>query len=222
MHKIYADWRQVFDEYDPPRFAVAEASVHPRRRARYTAGDSLGPGVQLRDAGCRLADRRLPPGDRFGVWPTCARTGATTTWLLGCHDGPRVASRYGLPLADDKNLQRVARDWIQSDGREPTLDAALGSVGPARPSLILLALPGSTYVYQGEELGLQEVPDLPPEIAAGSDGHPVEVEKGRDGCRVPLPWTTSGPSLGFGPGTGGTTATGLVRALRGEHPGRRS
>ena len=64
----------------------------------------------------------------------------------------------------------------------------------------MLALPGSAYLYQGEELGLHEVPDIP----AGLLQDPVYTrtagtEKGRDGCRVPLPWTADGPSFGFGP-----------------------
>lgn len=65
----------------------------------------------------------------------------------------------------------------------------------------MLALPGSSYLYQGEELGLPEVADLPTEVLQDpiweQTGH---VRKGRDGCRVPLPWTTTGPSYGFGPG----------------------
>ncbi len=66
-------------------------------------------------------------------------------------------------------------------------------------TLLLLALPGSTYIYQGEELGLPEVWDLPPEVlddpAWNNSGH---TQKGRDGCRVPIPWTSDGPSFGFG------------------------
>jgi alpha-glucosidase len=65
----------------------------------------------------------------------------------------------------------------------------------------MLALPGSAYVYQGEELGLPDVTDLPDEVrqdpayfrGAGQDGF-------RDGCRVPIPWTRTGPSYGFGDG----------------------
>ncbi|MGD0244682.1 MAG: hypothetical protein ABSB59_30745 [Streptosporangiaceae bacterium] len=65
----------------------------------------------------------------------------------------------------------------------------------------MLALPGSAYLYQGEELGLHEVPDIPPDmiqdpVFSRSRG----AEKGRDGCRVPLPWTAGGTSFGFGPG----------------------
>ncbi|MEZ5340868.1 MAG: hypothetical protein R2706_05315, partial [Acidimicrobiales bacterium] len=60
---------------------------------------------------------------------------------------------------------------------------------------------GSTYLYQGEELGLAEVWDLPLDVL----DDPVweqsnHTAKGRDGCRVPLPWEESGPSYGFGPG----------------------
>ena len=65
----------------------------------------------------------------------------------------------------------------------------------------MLALPGSAYLYQGEELGLHEVPDIPEDLIqdpvfSRSRG----AEKGRDGCRVPLPWTAGGTSFGFGPG----------------------
>ncbi len=199
VHKIYADWRRIFNAYDPPRFAVAEASVHPRRRARYTADDSLGQAFnfEMQDADWRIVDYRRVIDSGLA---DMRATGATTTWLLGCHDGPRVASRYGLPLAEDKNLQRVARDWIQADGRFPALDAERGERRARAAVLILLALPGSTYIYQGDELGLQEVPDLPPDSLQDPMATRSSVEKGRDGCRVPLPWTTAGPSLGFGPG----------------------
>ena len=64
LQLVYRDWRALFDSYDPPRFAVAEASVHPSRRARYAAPTSLGPGLQLRHAGSQLATRQLPDGDR--------------------------------------------------------------------------------------------------------------------------------------------------------------
>ncbi len=65
----------------------------------------------------------------------------------------------------------------------------------------MLALPGSAYVYQGEELGLPEVADLPVEVLQDPIWEQTgRVRKGRDGCRVPLPWTTAGPSYGFGPG----------------------
>ncbi|WP_026377683.1 glycoside hydrolase family 13 protein [Aestuariimicrobium kwangyangense] len=200
VHEIYADWRRVFDEYDPPRFAVAEAAVHPTRRARYASPEGLGQAFnfQMQEAGFQpdefravidagLADMRV--------------SGSTTTWLLGCHDTLRVATRYGLPRDPDLNSHQVGQRWLLTNGAEPVADLALGERRARAAALVLLALPGATYVYQGDELGLHEVPDLPPEslqdpIATRSRG----TAKGRDGCRVPLPWTPDGPSFGFGPG----------------------
>jgi alpha-glucosidase len=94
----------------------------------------------------------------------------------------------------------VAQSWLRCEGEAPPLDRALGERRARAAVLLLLALPGSTYLYQGDELGLHEVGDLPADlledpIAARSGGR----WKGRDGCRVPLPWAPDGPSLGFGP-----------------------
>jgi len=64
--------------------------------------------------------------------------------------------------------------------------------------MILLALHGSAYIYQGEELGLHEVADLPAEALEDPMASRSATEKGRDGCRVPLPWNVDEPSFGFG------------------------
>jgi alpha-glucosidase len=65
--------------------------------------------------------------------------------------------------------------------------------------MLIMALPGSTYIYQGEELGLHEVTDIPEsEIQDPQYLRNHKIDKGRDGCRVPLPWTTTGSSFGFG------------------------
>ena len=62
----------------------------------------------------------------------------------------------------------------------------------------MLALPGSAYLYQGEELGLPEVIDLPDEARQDPTWFRTNGERyGRDGCRVPLPWTSEGPAFGF-------------------------
>jgi alpha-glucosidase len=106
----------------------------------------------------------------------------------------RHASRFALPPGTD------LKAWVTSDGLLPPADEQAGLRRARAATLMALALPGSTYLYQGEELGLPEVADLP--RAALQD--PVfrrsgGAEKGRDGCRVPLPWTVSGSSFGFGP-----------------------
>jgi alpha-glucosidase len=197
VHEIYADWRQIFNSYDPPRFAVGEASVHPARRARYASADSLGQAFNfaMQDANWRAEDFREVIN---GGLADMINYGSTTSWLLGCHDTPRVATRYGLPLEDDRPAYQVARSWLLSDGATPRLDWMLGERRARAAIMILLALPGSTYIYQGDELGLHEVADLPREVLEDPVASRSASDKGRDGCRVPLPWTSDGPSYGFG------------------------
>jgi alpha-glucosidase len=64
----------------------------------------------------------------------------------------------------------------------------------------MFALPGSAYVYQGDELGLWEVEDLPEEVLQDPtwlrSGH---TDRGRDGCRVPIPWSGNAAPFGFSP-----------------------
>jgi alpha-glucosidase len=197
VHEIYAEWRRIFNSYDPPRYAVAEAAVHPARRARYASSGSLGQAFNfaMQDADWRPEDYRSVINTGLA---DMINSGSTTSWLLGCHDTPRVATRYGLPL-EERPSQQVARSWLLADGARPTLDRALGERRARAAIMILLALPGSTYIYQGEELGLHEVGDLPREVLEDPIARRSTTEKGRDGCRVPLPWTQDGPSYGFGP-----------------------
>ncbi len=200
VHEVYASWRAVFDEYDPPLFGVAEAGVPDRaRRARYASPEGLGQAFNFdsMDASWRASDFRAAIDTGLGHM---RQTGSTTTWLLGCHDSVRAATRYGLPVPPGRRAHEVAQEWLLTGGAAPPLDRALGERRARAAILLLLALPGSTYIYQGDELGLHEVGDLPTDaledpIAVRSGG----LRKGRDGCRVPVPWTADGPSLGFGP-----------------------
>jgi alpha-glucosidase len=121
-----------------------------------------------------------------------ADVGSVPTWVLSNHDVVRNATRYGLP----KDIE--ARHWLLA-GDRGLLDAESGLRRARASALLMLALPGSVYIYQGEELGLPEVHDLSEEVLDDPvwerSGH---TEKGRDGCRVPIPWRSSGPSFGFG------------------------
>jgi alpha-glucosidase len=120
-------------------------------------------------------------------------SGASSTWVLSNHDVVRHATRYGLPDGTD------TVDWLMTDGTEPVLDRAKGLRRARAASLLVLALPGSSYVYQGEELGLHEVPDIPADqLQDPKWERALHTDKGRDGCRVPIPWTETGPSFGFG------------------------
>lgn len=197
VHEIYAEWRKVFNEYDPPRTAVAEAWVHATRRARYASPQGLGQAFNFDlltsdfDAGQfrRIIARNLAEAHE---------SGASSTWVLSNHDVTRHPTRYGLPRGVDGKAQD-GKAWLLSNGTSPVLDINLGIRRGRAATLLMLALPGSAYLYQGEELGLHEVGDLPADAMQDpAFFRSAGVEKGRDGCRVPLPWTTDGPSFGFG------------------------
>ncbi|MFF0227933.1 glycoside hydrolase family 13 protein [Streptomyces sp. NPDC004629] len=194
VHEIYRDWRKIFDAYTPPRTAVAEAWVPGPRRAQYARPDELGQAFNFEylEARWDADELRRVITDSLA---TARTAGASATWVLSNHDVIRHASRLILPPGTDGNA------WLLSGGHAPAVDAAAGLRRARAATLLMLALPGSSYVYQGEELGLPEVADLPTVVLQDpiweQTGH---VRKGRDGCRVPLPWTTTGPSYGFGPG----------------------
>jgi alpha-glucosidase len=112
--------------------------------------------------------------------------------VLSNHDVVRHATRYGLPSTVDPE------EWLL-EGDRSMLDRQAGLRRARAAAVMVMALPGSVYVYQGEELGLHEVYDLPTAVL----DDPVwersgQTRKGRDGCRVPIPWSRSGASFGFG------------------------
>ncbi|MET8079648.1 alpha-amylase family glycosyl hydrolase [Streptomyces sp. NPDC005303] len=194
VHEIYRDWRAILDSYTPPRTAVAEAWVPGPRRALYARADELGQAFNFEylqtpwDAG----ELRQAITDSLA---TARAAHASATWVLSNHDVVRHASRLVLPPGTDENA------WLLSGGHAPGIDLTRGLRRARAATLLMLALPGSSYVYQGEELGLPEVADLPVEVLQDPIWEQTgRVRKGRDGCRVPLPWTTSGPSYGFGAG----------------------
>ncbi len=198
VQEIYAEWRQVLNQYDPPRTAVAEAAVHTSRRARYASPLGLGQAFNF-----DLMQANWDPAEFRAVitrnLADAAESGASCTWVFSNHDSVRHPTRYGLPQGGGQ--WQDGKRWLLTDGRTPELDRELGLRRARAATLLMLALPGSAYLYQGEELGLHEVGDLPGDVLQDpayrrSGGR----EKGRDGCRVPLPWATDGPSLGFGAG----------------------
>ncbi len=198
VHDIYAEWREVFNSYDPPRTAVAEAWVEADRRARYASGEGLGQAFNfdLLEADFDAAQFRRIITFNLDL---ARASGSSTTWVLSNHDVVRHATRYGLPPVAEGEKQGGA--WLLSGGTDPVLDRDLGLRRARAATLLELALPGSSYLYQGEELGLHEVPDIPHEARQDpAYFRNAGVEVGRDGCRVPLPWTRRGDSFGFGPG----------------------
>jgi len=193
LHEIVRRWRAILDASDRDVMMVAEAWVHPDRLALYLRPDEyhqsfnfdfLSAPWDSHEATARI-DRAIE---------AAASVGSTPTWTLSNHDVMRHATRYGLPNGTNW------RAWPLT-GPVDLLDPALGLRRARAATLLLMALPGSVYLYQGEELGLPDVWDLPPEVLDDpvweSSNH---RQKGRDGCRVPLPWASEGPSYGFGSG----------------------
>jgi alpha-glucosidase len=200
VHNIYAEWRQVFNEYDPPRTAVAEAWVHPSRRARYASPDGLGQAFNFDLLEADWGPKRFHDVITDNLAEAMSSAGSST-WVLSNHDVVRHATRYGLPQGVAGEEHQGGKEWLLSNASAPRLDADLGLRRARAATLLMLALPGSAYLYQGEELGLHEVGDLPVQVLQDpSFVRSKGREKGRDGCRVPLPWTVDGPSYGFGAG----------------------
>ncbi len=196
VHEVYRSWRKVFDQYDPPRMAVAEAVVPTHRRPRYASAEGLGQAFNF-----DLLEADFDPGQFRAVveqnLDLARSAGSTSTWVLSNHDQVRHTSRYALPTGTSLTA------WLLSDGTEPRADEACGLRRARAATAFLLALPGSAYLYQGEELGLPEVADLPGVVLQDPTWiRSLGTTKGRDGCRVPLPWSASGPSFGFGPEDG--------------------
>jgi alpha-glucosidase len=202
VHEVYAQWREVFDSYDPPRTAVAEAWVDPSRVPLYASAAGLGQAFNfdLLEADFDAAQfQRIVTANLT----LAARSGSSTTWVLSNHDVVRHATRYGLPHPKRDESGRPAlkhgTEWLLSGGTQPELDRARGLRRARAAALFLLGLPGSAYLYQGEELGLHEVADIPDtERQDPTFFRSPGLDIGRDGCRVPLPWTASGASFGFG------------------------
>jgi alpha-glucosidase len=174
VHDVYRAWHKILDESGPDKMAVAEAWTQtPESMAAFVRPDELD---QAFNFAWLLADwsaeafREVVTSTLAAVEPV----GASPTWVLSNHDVVRHVTRYG------GGARGLAR------GRAATLT--------------MLALPGSSYLYQGEELGLEQV-DVAPEHR--QDPSFLRTgEPGRDGCRVPMPWSGSEPPYGFGPGEG--------------------
>lgn len=192
IHPIVRRWRQVLDEYEG-RMMVAEAWVRADRLARYLRADEYHQAFDF-DLLSAPWDARRFASIIEDAATAAAAVGSSPTWVLSNHDVVRHPTRYGLPTGIDPSI------WLL-DGPHDALDAATGVRRARAAALLTLALPGSTYVYMGDELGLPEVWDLSIEVLED----PVweqsgQTRKGRDGCRVPIPWESDGPSYGFGSG----------------------
>ncbi|RUL90446.1 alpha-amylase family glycosyl hydrolase [Verrucosispora sp. FIM060022] len=192
VHEIYRDWRRLLDSYPGERVLVAEAWVEPAERlARYVRPDEMHQAFNFE----YLLASWTAPAQYAVITRSLEATdavGAPTTWVLSNHDVVRHASRLGLPIGTPRPNGIGIGD--------PQPDTAVGLRRARAATLLMLALPGSAYLYQGEELGLPEHTLMPDEARQDPtwerSGH---TQRGRDGCRVPIPWEADAPSYGFGP-----------------------
>jgi alpha-glucosidase len=192
VHEIYRDWRRIADSYADPKVFVAEAwTDEPERLARYIRADELHTAfnftyLQSPWLASQLKDTITETLDEHSA------VGAPPTWVLSNHDVARHVSRYA------RSEQKPGISVMDLLGREADLE--LGRRRARAAVLLTLGLPGAAYIYQGEELGLAEVEDLPEEALQDPtwdrSGH---TDRGRDGCRVPIPWSGPGPPYGFSP-----------------------
>lgn len=191
VHEIYRDWHEVLAEYDGDRALCAEAWLPtPEKTALWVRPDEMHQAFNFPylTTEWEAEPLRQVIVDSLRAFPA---VGAPATWVLSNHDVIRHASRLALTAPSP-----------QGEGIGPLSAAqpipALGLRRARAATSLMLALPGSAYVYQGEELGLPEAIDIPDDKRQDPTWFRTNHEKyGRDGCRVPLPWTSTGPSFGF-------------------------
>ncbi len=194
-HEIYRAWRRIADSFEPARALIGEIWLPDTERfIKYLRPDEMHTAFNF--------DFLAAPwgADAFhstidATLAAHAPVSAPATWVLSNHDVFRHVTRYGR---EDTSFTHD-HDHRRRQTGAPT-DVALGTRRARAATLLSFALPGSAYIYQGEELGLGEVEDIPDEqrqdpLFARTGG----ANPGRDGCRVPLPWSGTEPPFGFSP-----------------------
>ena len=191
LHEIYRGWRAVADSYPDARILVGEIWLPDIERfAKYLRPDELHTAFNF-DFMARPWDAPSLKASIDSTLAAHAPVGAPATWVLSNHDVTRPVTRYGQ---EDSSFAFATKRV-----GTPT-DLELGRRRARAAALLCAALPGSLYIYQGEELGLDEVQDLPAHqlrdpmyLRSGGE------DPGRDGCRVPLPWAGTSAPFGFSP-----------------------
>ncbi|WP_187977464.1 glycoside hydrolase family 13 protein [Mycetocola sp. JXN-3] len=191
VHEIYRDWHKVLAEYEGDRVLAAEAWINPlSKMAKWVRPDEMHQAFNFPYLETAWDAQALRPVideslEAFGA------VGAPATWVLSNHDVVRHASRLAL-TAENPQGHGIGPKSPGQPMREVGLQRARAA------SAFMLALPGGAYMYQGEELGLPEVINLPDEARQDPTWFRTNGERyGRDGCRVPLPWEPGTTAYGF-------------------------
>ena len=192
VHDIYRSWRKIFDSYPGDRMAVAEAWVSPASRiARYVRADELQNSFNFEMLTTHWKPAEIKKKIDHSI-DALSEVGAPTSWVFNNHDVVRSVDRLDLGLTNhgDTTLSR--------QGDPAKFNIERGTLRARSAALMMLALPGGAYMYQGEELAVPEVRDIPESRLTDPrwkmSGY---TDRGRDGCRVPLPWSRK-PEGAFG------------------------
>lgn len=196
VHHIYREWRSILNGYNVSgdhaldRILCAEAWVDPPSRAAlFVRPDEFHQAFNFDflQAPWRTKDLAQIIAESYAANDS---VGAPTTWVLSNHDVVRHASRLGLPIGSPRP------NGIGSDDPQP--DAVAGLRRARAATTLMLALPGGSYLYQGEELGLPEHLSMPDDRRQDPTFVRTQgKEKGRDGARVPMTWEADAPAYGF-------------------------
>lgn len=196
VHEIFRRWRKILEEYPGERAMCGEAYVLPLSlMANWVRPDEFHQTFNFRflDAGWNKAALIAAINESFEAFDG---VGAPSTWVLSNHDVIRHASRFGGDFG-----RATASDGIGPENPQP--DNELGIKKARGATLFMLGLPGASYLYQGEELGLPEHTTIEPKHRQDPTFERTGgVRVGRDGCRVPLPWEEGEPSNGFSSAAG--------------------
>jgi alpha-glucosidase len=198
VHEIFPRWRAIADGYDRDLTLVGEVWLPAAELADYIRPGELDQAFyfDLLQQPFEASAFQMSIGACLDALKHVAGVPA---WALNSHDVHRTVTRYGIVEPEPLDPSVGEDSW--SNRPRGRVDLALGVARAKAAALLQLALPGTVYLYQGEELGLPEVQDLPD----GSRRDPIwersgHREFGRDGCRVPLPWRSQGPNFGFSAG----------------------
>jgi alpha-glucosidase len=192
VHPIFRRWRQILESYEGDRAMCGEAYVLPLSfMAKWVRHDEFNQTFNFRFLNSNWDAKTLFDNinESFEAFDG---VGAPSTWVLNNHDVLRHASRFG-------GLKIKPTDSDGVGPNDPQPDRELGLRRARGATLLMLALPGSSYLYQGEELGLPEHTTLAPEFRQDPTFYRTNGKRvGRDGCRVPLPWDAGvGAANGF-------------------------
>jgi alpha-glucosidase len=186
VHEIYKEWRKILDSYPNDRMAVAEAWVFPSSRiARYLRPGELMNSFNFEFFGSKWDAKELKELIQRSI-DSLKEVDAPLSWVLNNHDVVRSVDRFdlGLGLSGGTTLER------QGDVKKLNLER--GRKRAVAGALLMLALPGGAYIYQGEELAVPEARDIPEDrLTDPRWAMSGFTDRGRDGCRVPLPWKKS-------------------------------